>query len=591
VTFYFAWVDPNTAFNAGTHSVEDEQVLGFELTHAEGDFAELKIDIENPRVNLLDPGRKLWAWLSEDGTAIFYGRLVASPEDLHMNVIRLTFLARPSDFDTEKEALAETLRVLPYFDPVWLNENRLADPDVVLETRSALWHVDRTTHDVTVSDFLVGEDGTITLNTDDHFYDDVGFTFGAAPLRRVTVKATINWDQIAFGTLDITRQLVAAFSDAGSPSRVVSSFTGQGLEADWPKANSSMKGGWTVSPRVRLRRADGTGRPSRSKLVKVQNITGNENVTPGDLAAQVLEVPGKAQFFIWEFFPTFPLDYDVKRKRIEVVSFTMEADVQPIVVDPGEDEADIITVATKAVGEADPTDEYSEPPIGDLRRNSYLKTDRGKDSLRYLMLLARARLRARARTVQIDVGVPFETGLQCSCRKNVHVFDPRFPNGEAIGKIIEYRLVAQDGVRRAFITIGCTIGEGNTLTIDPGTPVYCSEDYVGADYQQFENGNIGVEDDEMSFSNFDDVVVPDDGINFLNLQPQDVILSFDVINGEDDQNSALTGTFQDIPAAVEAVNASFTEVELVLKPLTGGPFQTDFPITVSELMIPKTIQL
>jgi hypothetical protein len=34
-------------------------------------------------------------------------------------------------------------------------------------------------------------------------------------------------------SLDITNELLAAFAAAGSPAGVVSSYTGQGLEADW----------------------------------------------------------------------------------------------------------------------------------------------------------------------------------------------------------------------------------------------------------------------------------------------------------------------------------------------------------------------
>jgi hypothetical protein len=46
VTFYFAWVDPADAFNAGVHSREDENVYALEITHSEGDFAILALDIK-----------------------------------------------------------------------------------------------------------------------------------------------------------------------------------------------------------------------------------------------------------------------------------------------------------------------------------------------------------------------------------------------------------------------------------------------------------------------------------------------------------------------------------------------------------------
>ena len=40
----------------------DEDVFAFELSHLEGEFATLTIEIRNPRVGLLKPGRMRWCW-------------------------------------------------------------------------------------------------------------------------------------------------------------------------------------------------------------------------------------------------------------------------------------------------------------------------------------------------------------------------------------------------------------------------------------------------------------------------------------------------------------------------------------------------
>ena len=56
--FHFAWVDPGqTSFSSG-FAREDEQVLSFELSQEEGDFASLRLEVRNPRVGLLSIGRK-----------------------------------------------------------------------------------------------------------------------------------------------------------------------------------------------------------------------------------------------------------------------------------------------------------------------------------------------------------------------------------------------------------------------------------------------------------------------------------------------------------------------------------------------------
>jgi len=590
MTFYFAWVNPSTAFSAGTHSVVDEDIFAFEMTHTEGDLPQLRLDVRNPRINLLDPGRKLWAWLSQDGVAIFYGRLVAMPDNITAEIVTLNFIARPVDYSAQKETLADTLRVLPYFDPIWLNEQRLTDPDVVLEARSVLWHVDRITHVLTTSDITLGEDATATFDEADHLYDNLAIGFGSAPLRRVSVVAEVSWDQIAQGGLNITDQLKGVFKSAGSPKGLVTSYTGQGLEADWPKKGASFKGGWETG-KIVLRRLDGISRPARFKKVSVDNISGT-TTDPGDTANAVLQTPGFAQFFVWEFKPEFNLTYDTKRKRIEKVTFTLEADVQPLIVDPGEDEVDLLTLSSKAVGEVDPLDPYSLPPIEDVRRRSYMMTDRGQQSLQYLILLARARLFARARAVNVSFETTFALGMDLSCRKSCHIIDPRIPSGEAIGKIIEYTLAADgNGVQRCRVTVGCTIGEGNTATAVGGTPVYVVNGYVNAGYQQYIGQTYEVVASEVTYQDYSSTAIGDDGIDFLNLKAADVILDFFVDNGESHQAGLLSVRYQDIPAAIEALNTDFTECEIDLVNLKGGPFETDFPIVVSQLMIPKTIDL
>ena len=162
--FYFAWVGASeTTFDPSVHNREDEDVFGFNVEHSEGDFAGLEIEIRNPRVGLLAPARKVHAFLSYDtGTEIkplFRGRLVGIPDNINQEIVRLQFTARPDDYAAQKAALAGTLKVLPYYDPVFISKDKWDDPDAVLEARSELWHIDRVNGELTTSDLLVGEDG------------------------------------------------------------------------------------------------------------------------------------------------------------------------------------------------------------------------------------------------------------------------------------------------------------------------------------------------------------------------------------------------------------------------------------------------
>lgn len=584
--FFFAWVDPATAFNALTHSVQDENVFDFNMTHSEGDFPILTMTIRNPRENLIDPSRKLWAWLSQDGTPIFFGRLVALPENLHEELVSLQFIARPQNFVVTKAALADTLRVAPYWDPVWIDDQRYDDPDVVLEARPDLYHIDRVTHAVTISNITTGEDGLIDFDITP-FYDSLKVNYGSAPLRKVTVQATVSWSQVSEGTLDITGSLLTAFAAAGSPSGVVSSYTGQGLENDWPKPFKSLGGGWRTGD-VRLTRLDGVSRGSRSKTVRI-SATPPSNAFPGSVSGAVLDPPLFAEFFAWEFRPSFPLEYQVSRKRVENISFTVEADVQALVTDAGEDEAEIITLSTK--GDNTGGNQGNTSPAVEPSSSTFIKSDRGVTAFEYLLMLARARLLARARAASLRMSIPFSAGLACTCRKSARLADPRLPGGEATGKIIEYSLIATGaGEQRCDVTLGATIGEGDTIGGIAGTPTYGDEDYMGIDYQQYTGAEFVV--NGIRYQDYRDTVLDDDGIDFQSgLAANDLVTKFEVRNGETVQENVLDQKYPDIPAAIEALNARFTEVELRLKPLTGGPFETFFPVVVSQLMIPKTMSL
>jgi hypothetical protein len=70
--------------------------------------------------------------------------------------------------------------------PIWFSTN--VSPDTVLETYSALWHIDRRSLSVTASDILEGEDGTIDIGEDKSIYDRFSLSYGQPPL----VSAEVN---------------------------------------------------------------------------------------------------------------------------------------------------------------------------------------------------------------------------------------------------------------------------------------------------------------------------------------------------------------------------------------------------------------
>lgn len=236
MSFFFAWCGPGEAFSSA-HQREDEVVFAFDIIHQEGQLPILSIDIKNPHIGLLAPGRLQWVWLSYQSSLgvfpLFYGRLVALPSNLLGEAVTLQFLARPNNFLAQKQTIANSLMVEPFYDPIWIDPTKLTDPDTVLETYAMTWHVDRVTHVASISDIIFGEDGTEEFKPEDSFYDSVSISFAQSPQTQVVFDGTVQWTQAATGVIPL-------------PDVSLSAWNGQQIINDWPKTGDQLHHGWSV---------------------------------------------------------------------------------------------------------------------------------------------------------------------------------------------------------------------------------------------------------------------------------------------------------------------------------------------------------
>ena len=592
----FAWVAPSETTFGPEHEVVDENVLSLRIGQREGEFATAEIEVVNPRVGLLGPGRKVWAWIGyDDGstsgvTALFFGRLLGQPAELAGNTLRLEFQARPADFEAQKASLAESLKAAPYWDPVWVDPEALDDPDQVLAARNGRWHIDRVSHAVTVSDMTAGEDGTFLLGGGGEatlLYDPLSAAPVQPPVKKVRVTGSVQWEQAAAGSLDLAPRLIAAFQAAGaSKPHAITSHTGEGLERDWPETGDPIGSGWRVGTSS-LRRLDGNA--IQQGFHRVAMASGG--VIGGD--AQV-------DFPLWTFAPVFTLAYEARRARRETISFTLAAATQDLATDAGEEEVRDIELSSFAL--AEPLDDLGTAgftaPLRDARRPSYFLTDRGKQSLEYLLALARAELLEQARAVEVTATTRFEDGLDLSCRISARITDPRLPGGVATGKIVAYELSidGDSGAKEARLTIGCSVGRGTSVNAAAGTPGYVEDGYVEAGWQTRTGAVVVPIAGVLGYTDYDDQGPPndgvaDDGVDFLALNPAAALVSLQVLNGEAAQKAVLDAGYTSLAVAAEALNAAFTEVDVSLVPLETGPFAHEIAVSVEDLAVPKTIDL
>jgi hypothetical protein len=271
------------------HGVTAAEVTSFSIDQSEGDFAALTVVIKNPRVGLLTGA--LFATLSDGTGTLFYGRLIGVPDDILADAITLVFLARPNTYDADKVTLAATLKVDPFWDPVFIPPDQRENPDMVLEARPALWHTDRVTHAVTISDIIEGEAGTTVIDPDYVVYDSVRIRPGETPAEQITCKAEVRWRQKAGGSIDLTPLLYQKFTEANSvQDGYIVSFTGDGLVSDWPDAGTNIGSGWSVGRSSAIRDEE------RTTVLGVNLATGgfgsNTGVDPttGELVDQEITV-------------------------------------------------------------------------------------------------------------------------------------------------------------------------------------------------------------------------------------------------------------------------------------------------------------
>jgi hypothetical protein len=602
--FYFAYCDEADAFDPVTHAVEHEAITELTISQQEGDFASLQITILNPFVGLLAPSRLQWCWLSWDDGAdlvpLFHGRLTGVPESVDGETVRLLFTARPIGFETTKKDYAETLKVLPYYDEVWITGDT-TEPDNVLEGYGARWHIDRCTHELTISDELIGEDGTLTFGEADHIYDGLSLSYAGVPLSQVDIDATLAWTQGGSGSIDLTERIYNEFQKHNSlivahpKSGIITTMTGEGLASDWPEGGDDAGGGWTVNDATYCEELTDRLYTRYNYHVTYQAYTTGTDERVDKYLETNPENLANSWFRSndWYFvdFPVYQLkqvtkiDWKADRSRTEILRCTVYADIQPVLLEVLDENIGKITVnASDTVSEPDSNGNL---PIDDIRRKSYLDTDRGTSSVEYLLLLARADLRRSARAVEVECKVPWAKGIAATLRTNAEVVDYRLPGGQAVGKVTAYEMNASgSGEHTVTITIGCAIGYGGTVAGQSGEPTWVDDGYVDTGYQAMTGAQLAAPTGDLVYQALTDFAVDDDGVDLLSIDEYTGVESLEVKNGLKEQADVV-----DAFDPVEAMNGLATQICVQLVPVTDQEFETVFTPTVEKLPIPRTIDL
>lgn len=626
--FYFALVDSDETTFTSEHHRYDEYVFAFERILKEGAIPTLSVTMKNPGA-LLAPGRKLWAWLAwNDGSTVrplFFGRIVGIPSDLQAETIVVQFVARPLDFVSRKATAASALKVLPFYDPVCVDPNFRDDPDTVLEGYSSLWCHDPVTHAVTAEDLIVGSAGTKTFAAGEVFYDSLKTTISGQPKRAVTLNGTVGWTQQDANSFAVDTPVLTTYDG------------GQSVDA-WPKPGTSIGQGWTVDQATAgdayavadVPNAEGSfhfedksprhnngdtinfdvrwSRPIFKGNAFPVDVTSTSQVRVGDpdsgQAGSINVNISTTWAAVSKIATSLSVRYEAKRDRSETLTITMQADLQPVLVEDDEPvEPEVINVSGADVGS--PIDTVI--PIGEVSRRAYFPTARGRQTVEHYLCRMRARLVSTARPFGATFDTPFATTEPLRLTQNGYMSHRRLPGGEAIGKITETHLRADgsSGVMSGSVTLACAVGTDAAFADADGTPTCTDADCLGPDCQVFEGRIVALGTGDVGYTPPVESDDSDDGLRFP-LTAASAIVANGLTITADPGTSFLTprpsGSIGTISGQINAfvrqqsqwdIDAEHTKqrYELELKPVTNGPFADEYDVTCTVLSLPKQVDL
>lgn len=200
--------------------------------------------------------------------------------------------------------------------------------------------------------------------------------------------------------------------------------------------------------------------------------------------------------------------------------------------------------------------------------------------------------------MDITFAVPWSNALSVTLRSSVRLIDRRLPGGVAEGKVKSYKLsYASQGICLGEFTIGCAIGTGEAVGPQAGVNSYVDDGYVNPPYQVANGAQIVTVSSDFSYQTLDDFMVLDDGLDLTHLTVEQAVNQCVVVNGSYTKFTELslfqktTYPPQGLGTPLKTASELSTTVRLDLKPLQGSEYQTTFYPAVTQLQLPKTIDL
>lgn len=231
-------------FNPAIHCTDAAEILSLSIEHTESEAATIEVErsqrgwldliYDGPRNLLVSESE---SGLPADAVVIARGRINKLPSQVMGETQTLSAICAPSDLKDRLLTFAKAN--LTEGTDFRFSDEDPEDPASYLSTRSAVFYVDPATHDISISDDLVGQAthvlDDIALIGDEGPEESDGI-YGE-PVATLRAKLTLGWTETRAGTIDIAAQIGNVTSlDPDVAGRIATSIVSAGSE------------GWSVLP-------------------------------------------------------------------------------------------------------------------------------------------------------------------------------------------------------------------------------------------------------------------------------------------------------------------------------------------------------
>ena len=468
----------------------DEEMISLKISQRECGFAVARVVLASCSAEkfLQKKYAKIGVQKNEKIDLIFAGRLVSFPVNFGNTTTTIELIAEPDDYQAQLKNFSEENfekykstdkhepeKNLISFDDLFFSETDLKNPTIFLESGSKIFYWDPRSGKLSLSHINFGK-RNFDVFGNDILQNSLKVTLSREPYKNANVTLDASWIQHIGGFVDVFPMIAQKFQLG-----IINSYTNIKSALERIGNISNKNGYFPINCEI-------------NEIIPPKEVGFLKNyplISP-KFAIQGDQKGSKKDIFFKRFYLNgkIILGWSYKQKRTEEIKFNV---VNPNLKNGREKSIHIKLGAlqldknypnwnpynnyetdTKIIYKGD-IFQCTETHVSDLifdkskwkfvkkipdalkndQLNSFFKTQRGNNAIKYALQKAIALINYSSRYVEINFEVDAKNYFQVTLNDQVTIYDSRFVNGKIIGKVTKIKFSANADIRIMHITIGC----------------------------------------------------------------------------------------------------------------------------------------